>query len=205
MTDEKHPTYHLLLTHEQDFGRIVTGQVLEKPTISFWMILVPILLLPYMYRVKKANQAAEIFTEGYLFTKRLALDAAYTMYTEGHSLDQAMLPAIAAIQRNPEAKEHIREIYRKQASEVELLANHYYRLFTAQGDTFEQLILSAYQTAASYEAFLDELAQAEQAVNEAAMHAVSSNQSDLPEIVRKIENQSINLRQEKASLIFTSM
>jgi hypothetical protein len=115
------------------------------------------------------------------------------------SVPAAALPAEEGDARTPGKAAEIRA---GQLEEIRLFAEHYLKLFRAEGDTYEALVKSAYGNPALYAGFLAELEEAEKEVNRAALHALGGD-ADLAEITSKIERAAKVLRQEEAQAIFS--
>jgi len=94
------------------------------------------------------------------------------------------------------------KIRMKQMNEINLLLDHYLKLFEAEGKNYKSLVKNAYQTEDNYRTFLQQLIAAEKAVNRAALQAVGRSET-ANEIISEMENATERIRTEEAKIIFS--
>lgn len=197
--DTKHES---ILAHERSLAKAVTSAVIESKPLSVWELTIPILFITNFFRLKRSR---EIFTLNLLFTKKLALEAAYDMVKRGHSKDEAM-SRIKDKTRNVLASDqkgiYSQKIRQRQLKEMELLIDHYRTLLEAEGKDYTSMMKNAYRTRENYDKFLGKLKGAEIEVNRAAKQTVKiSTASDL---VSKMEKAAERIRMARAEKIFES-
>lgn len=200
VTDEK---YHNIFAYEKKIAQIITAQVVEKPELSAWMILIPIVFIPYLQRYQKYKELSQIFSTEYLFTKKIALEAAYKIYKQEISPAQGLTWIAKAVQKNPDAAEAVWNIYEKQIKEVELLCAHYTALFASGEDSYRQMVVGHYQTRDLYLGFVEQLARAEKEVSGAAAATFQDGAREVPDIMEKMEKHLLELRREEAKEFFS--
>ncbi|MBU4532749.1 MAG: NF038143 family protein [Eubacteriales bacterium] len=195
--------YALILAHEQQLANRVASIVMEKPQISVWMFLFPFVLIPFMQRLQQYQGSLGLFSQGYLFTKTLAMDTARKVSAEGRSREEAIADAAVLINRAAHApqqasdsgysdyKQRVRD---KQIAEIELLTEHYASLLNATGSTYPALVTNAYRSAENYNRFLTRLHEAEAQVNQASIRAYSAEVENLPNIIAKTEKALTTIR-----------
>ncbi|MBE0465734.1 MAG: NF038143 family protein [Candidatus Desulforudis sp.] len=191
--------YELVLAREEQFARIVATRVVDRPELSVWMILIPLVFLHYMYRHQKFQAAVEIFSEELMFTKKTALEAAFEIKKSGVSKAEALAGCFAAQQHEFSTKAD--EVRRRQLEEIDLLTDHYTRLFAAEGDSYQSLLMDAYPTRSRYTEFLMQLQQVEKEVNRAAISAFGQAEG-FPEIMSRMEAVTEAIRLEETKKIF---
>jgi hypothetical protein len=191
--------YRLILDREERFARAVAVRVVEKPQLSVWMLLIPIIFLHFMHRMQTFKAGVETCSREFLYTRKRALDLAFDAVQRG--LPSVPAAAIPAEEGDGQASGKVAGIRAGQLAEIRIFAEHYLRLFRTEGDTYEALVKSAYGSPAVYARFLGELEQAEKEVNRAALHALGSEQH-LADITSKIESAAKTLRREEAQAIF---
>lgn len=175
-------------------------RVVEKPQLSIWMLLIPIIFLHFMHRMQTFKAGIEACSREFLFTKQRALDLALaTVRRDVEGVDATAMPAEESAAEGPDKASEIRE---RQREEIRLFAEHYVKLFRAGGDTYEALVKNAYANRALYSGFLNELERAEKEVNRAALHALGGDEH-LAEITSKIETAAKILREQEARAIFS--
>lgn len=197
--DTKHES---ILAYERSLAKAVASAVIESKPLSVWEITIPILFVANFFRFKRSR---EVFTLNFLFTKKLALEAAFEMIKKGHSKDEAM-SRIKDKTRNILGSDqkgvYSQKIRHKQLNEMELLIDHYRRLLDADGKDFTSMMKNAYRTRESYDKFLDRLKGAEIEVNRAAKQTVKI--STASELVSKMEKAAEKIRLARAEKIFGS-
>jgi len=195
--DTKHEN---ILAHERSLAKVVASAVIESKPLSVWEITIPILFIANFFRFKRSR---EIFTLNFLFTKKLALEAAFYMLKKGHNKEEAMArirDKTRDILASDQKGVYSQKIRQKQLKEMELLIDHYRRLLEADGKDYTSMMKNAYQTRENYNKFLDILEGAEIEVNRAAKQIVKiATASDL---VSKMEKAAERIRMARAEKIF---
>lgn len=192
--------YEIVLSREQQFAKTVAFKVLDKPELSAWMFLIPFICIQYIHSYQKFQAGAKMFAREFMFTKKAALDAAFDMNKNGVPKAKA-LSAHFSDQEDGYAKQ-AEKMRRKQLGEVGLLIDHYVKLLSAKGDSYQSLLKNAYQTRANYTRFLDLLQQAEKEVSLSAKRAFSQAE-DFSQIISKMEITTNALRMGEMNTIFS--
>lgn len=195
--DTKHES---ILAHERSLAKAVTSAVIESKPLSVWEITIPILFITNFFRFKRSR---EIFTLNLLFTKKLALEAAFDMIKKGRGKEESMA-WIKDKTRNILASDqkgiYSQKIRQKQLKEMELLLDHYRKLLEAEGKDYAAMTKNAYHTHESYTAFLGRLKRAEIEVNRVAQQTVKV--STAHDLVNKMEKAAERVRMARAEKIF---
>ncbi|MDA8097209.1 MAG: NF038143 family protein [Clostridia bacterium] len=203
--------YNLILSHEQQFAKNVATIVMEKPEISVWMFLFPFVLIPFMQRYQQFQESVNLFSQGYLFTKKLTLDAALRVSTEGRSKEEALADAAVLVNRGGGApgqdtesgfSDHRQKVRDRQIAEIALLADHYHALLGSTGNSYSSLVAGAYKFRENYTKFLIQLEEAEKRVNQASLRAYGNEVENLPDIIFKMERALAALRANETQKIF---
>jgi hypothetical protein len=192
--------YKSILSRERSLAKAVASAVIDTPSISVWEIMIPILFLFNFLRFKRAR---ETFSLNFLFTKRLALDAALEMVGKGKTKEEAKFQIRAKTGNILAADKkgiYSSKIRQRQMNEIELLMDHYCRMLKAEGKDYLAMVKNAYQNSGEYAAFLKELERAEKAVNQAAMQVVRTHSAE--EIVSRMEEVPEKIRMAEIENIF---
>lgn len=190
LLDEKHA---IILEHERRFADLLALQVLEKPKLSVWMILIPIIFVHYFYRMQKFNSGRNAFADNYLTVRKRALDGARaTLQTEAPP-DVHALSGIAHLPQPVQAP-HVKLL--------DLLISHYIDLMRSEGGTIESLIRSAYKTRANYLLFVNQLNQAEKTLNSALQPHLAESLERVDDIIAAMEQHSARLRRIHVDTVF---
>jgi len=205
--------HRLILKQEETYALRLAWCVLDKPQLSVWMILIPILLVQYFSRSKQHRAALLSFSEKVLQTKKQALDLAREELERSRAPEELEMgwaeddpraprppPEPEPSRAGPQAP-GLATLEEAHRAEVELLKGHYRRLLTQRGATHVELIRGAYPTAGEYRDFLERLARAEAGVHRAVL-AVRTGDEDSREVVSRMQGCARRLRDVEAALIF---
>ena len=194
--------YDIIRSQERQLAKAVARRVVKMPDVTIWAFMMPFVFVFIFIRYKRAN---ETFVLNFLFTKKLALDAARDIIKEGQSR-QGVLAGIDDKTRDILTSDKMgiysEKIRRQQMNEINLLLDHYLKLLDAQGNNYQSLVKNAYQARDNYEAFLHELTLMEKAVNRAAIQTVGATET-AHELVSGMEKAAEIVRTEQAEKIFS--
>jgi hypothetical protein len=192
--------YQSILAQERSLADAIASAVIEVKPVSAWEILIPILFLLRLFQTKRSK---ETFALNFLFTKKLALEAAFTMVDKGRSREEAreqVKEKTGNILSGDKAGLYSSKIRQKQLKEMDLLIDHYTRLLEAEGKNFPPMVRNAYRTREGYAAFLRELEEAEKEVYQAATQTVKT--SSAREIASKMEEATARIRRAELDRLF---
>jgi hypothetical protein len=182
-----------ILAQERRLAGFVAGRVIEKPELSIWMILIPIIFLHFFYRLNKVANGRKGFVHNFMITRQRALDAAL----EGLETGQVPNPnELCRMSSSPEAT------YGVYAAWLKVLLDHYGKLLQAEGNSADELIRSVYKTRANYLLFLHQLHRAEKQFDAALTPHLDASLRDVTTIIETMERQSDAYRREEADKIF---
>jgi len=196
--DTKHKIIH---SQERRLAKAVARSIVKMPDITIWAFMIPFIFIFNFLRYKRVS---ETFVLNFLFTKKLALDAALDIMKNDQSRQDVLARIedrtsdILAADRGGVYSDKIR---RQQMNEINLLLDHYLKLLDAQGNNYQSLVKDAYQTQDNYTAFLRELTLAEKAVNRVAIQTVGRTEA-ASELVSGMEKAAEGIRIEEAEKIF---
>jgi hypothetical protein len=160
--------YKIILEHERSMARAVAGSLIQPKPISVWEVMIPVI---FILNFAKTKQSREVFIQNHLFTKNMALKAAFDMFKKELNKQAVMESIESQTQKTlssvPDSI-YSDEIRREQIKEIELLIDHYGKLFKADGENYAGLVVSAYQIRENYAAFFKQLKAAENDVMMAA-------------------------------------
>lgn len=181
----------LILQRELAFADAIGRVVLEKPRVSFWMVLIPILFVYFIYRMQAYKGARTKFNDEFMVTRRRAMDAALA------AVESRTSPDIAGVVRASTLPEVLHAPY---AAWVSALVDHYTVLLAAEGDSFEGLVRATYRNRGDYLFALNGLTTVERDFYAALKpHLDTEGATD---IIATLEAQSQQQRREIAEQIF---
>lgn len=183
----------LILDSEKQFCHQVSAEILDKPRLGVWMILIPVFCVFYFYQLKRYSEGRREFAANFLITRERALNSVYAAMLEGTEVE------IEEIVEAGDIPEHTQEEYRNW---LNTLADHYLSLIRGKGTRFEELIKSAYSSKKQYIQFTLKLNRVEREFNARLQPHLDLDNSEVKEIVSKIENTTAKLRRQQAKEIF---
>jgi hypothetical protein len=192
--------YENILSRERSLAKTVANAVIGQNQVAVWDVLIPIVFLFNFLRFKRAR---EVFALNFLFTKKLALQAAFDMRKKGQSKEEALTQVkskTSHILASDKQGVYSIKIRQKQMKEIELLLDHYHRLLTAEGKDYGSMVKNTYRIREDYVTFLKQLELAEKEVNRAATQTLGT--SSAPDIVSKMEEATDRRRTAEAERIF---
>jgi hypothetical protein len=182
----------LILQRELAFANAVGAAVFEKPKVSFWMVLVPLLFLYFIYRMQRYKSGRMKFDEEFMTTRRRAMNLAF------EAVETGTRPDIDRIARESGLTEALEKPY---ASWLKVLVDFYMDLLAANGDSFESLVRSAYRNRTNYLLTLNRLSTVEREFYAAVKPQLAATEGAAA-VIATIETQSQQLRRDLAENIF---
>jgi len=182
----------LILQRELLFANAIGAAVFEKPKVSFWMVLIPILFLYFVYRMQRFKSGRMKFDHEFMTTRRKALVLAV------EALETGVKPNIDRIARESGITDALEKHY---ASWLRTLVDYYDDLLAAEGDTFEALVRSAYHNRTNYLLTLNRLNTVEKEFYSALKPQLAATEG-APAVIAAIEEHSRRLRRDLAEQIF---
>ena len=180
----------------------VALQTIKPKPLSVWEVLIPIVfILGYM----RSKEQREIFSQNLMFTKKLALEAAFEMLKKYRSKKMVMRRVASeteSLLSTIPSGVYSDAIRQEQIGEVDLLIDHYCKLMRADGDDYAALVVNAYRTKTDYSDFQDKLALAERMVTQAA-RATLGHQTD-NKMATRIETAIQKIRRQEVETIYST-
>jgi hypothetical protein len=162
--------------------------------------MIPIVfILGYM----RASRQRELFVQNFIFTKKLALQAAED-FSSGELSEQQALDSVEKKTKELldklEPTLYSEAIQQAQLAEIRLLMQHYLSLFKSSGTSFADRIRSVYPSRQDYLAFIQKLRQAEKDVASAAVETVGDRADR--DMVARIDDHTNRLRIKEADRLY---
>ena len=185
----------MVLLHERRFAEALAARVIDRPTVSVWMILIPILFVYHLYRHTRYVEGRKQFVEHYLKTRTSAVKEAAAALADRRTPETHRLAAENGLPA---------DLQTLLAEVLEVLVEHYQALLQATGDDLDALIRSAYGSGTAYLLAMNRLNAAERRLYDALgprLHG-QPQQDEVGSMVASIEAESERLRREEAARIF---
>lgn len=201
MSSNLRKKYNSIYEYERFIGNSVALRVIQAKPIGVWEFLIPVVFILHFMRNK---QSREVFIQNYMFTKLEALDAAFKMLKRGLSREDAlsaMKEKTRALLTAPQTREIYSETIRlQQMNEIDMLFDHYRKLFGVEGQDYDTLVRNAYGSRTDYLAFHQQLTSAEKKVSDAARQTLGPKAD--ADALAKIEKTTEAVRQARIDKIF---
>ncbi|MFP4532005.1 MAG: NF038143 family protein [Desulfobacterales bacterium] len=202
MTDRDHPApYDLIRDYEEQFVYELARGVVDKPEISVWMILIPILFVHHMYLMNKYKNGVHSFARGIMEPKLKALDKALKERESGTECRE--LPPDAYFPELAGREDLDRILLSRQVRVINLLKANYRRLMDAGGSSYGRLLRRAYPEQQQYKTFISGLTKAERDLNQYLTENFHTSEASLA-IVRRMEEQCRLLRKKEFAFFYNS-
>jgi hypothetical protein len=184
---------NLIEERERQFAYLLASRVIQKPRLSVWMILVPIIFIYYFYRLNQYKAGRHEFVTNYMISRKRALEAACRSLETGTAADldalsgQANLPA---------------EVLPQYRSFLGAFNEYYLDLLQAEGASFDALVRSAFKSKTDFLIRLNRFNQTEKELNTALKPHMADTTEGFSEVVSVMEQSSAELRRNAADQIF---
>ena len=182
----------LILARELAFANAIGAAVFEKPKVSYWMVLIPLLFLYFIYRMQKYKSGRMKFDEDFMVTRRRALELAVESIEGDHRIDL-----------HQEVRQYglSEELEKPYVSWLNALVDHYRDLLMVEGGDYDTLVREAYHTLTNYLLLLNRLNTVEKEFY-AAIKPTLAAAEGAAEIITTIEKESQQLRRDLAEQAF---
>lgn len=188
----------IIREHEFDFARRLAKGVLQRPKISVWLILVPLLFIYYVRRIKIYKADLQRVCDGVVHTKNFALDAA-AAEVQGEAVPDYRKQFLG---KHPNPTRKVEEVFSLQAAEIDLLMAHYRRLLAESAGDYSGLVRGAYKAKRSYREFLEMRGRAEEKLGTAVLEAFQSGE-EARAVHHRMVKQARELREEELLAVFS--
>jgi len=150
--------YDVIYSHEEQFAYRLGKEIIKKPEISVWMILLPVLFVHYMYKVNQYKAGIKSFAQGILDPRKKALGKAYNDVSAGKKTAHEVKDYFPDVDLGVEKQTKLAE---KQVAVIRVMEKHYFNLLKNPGQNFEELFRKAYPTQGDYRLYLNRMQKPE--------------------------------------------
>ncbi len=184
----------LILDEEHLFCRRLSAAVIEKPTLSIWMILIPVFFVFYFWHYSRYTNARKEFSQNYLITRQRALDASFTALMRNQVIELAPLLEAEDVPLSSRPAYHDWLI---------VLTDHYLLLLQCKADSFQNMIREVYQSRKAYHSFQRRLTIVETGFTASIEPSVEEDDSEVKIIIEKIKTETQRLRQQELQEVYS--
>ncbi len=150
--------YDVIYSYEEQFAYRLGKEIIQKPEISVWMILLPVLFVHHMYKVNLYKAGIKSFAQGILDPREKALSKAYNDVSAGKETAYEVKDYFPDIDLGAEKQTKLAE---KQVAVIRGMEKHYFNLLKSPGQNFEELFRKAYPTQGDYRLYLNRMEKPE--------------------------------------------
>lgn len=190
--------YDIILTHEQQFAYRLAKDVVKKPEVSVWMILLPVLFVHHMMKMSQYKEGIHTFANNILGTKTKALDKVLRDVETGSIQDYGPAEYFPDV---PLESETERALAVKQIAVLKLMEKHYRTLLEQSGNALEDLVRGAYGSSGAYRFYLNKLAEAEDEINRHLRENFHTSEES-GSVMSRIEERIAAMREEEMRFFF---
>lgn len=198
MTQHLDEKYKRIYAHEENFAYTLAKNIVKKPDISVWMILLPVLFVHHIYRVNQYKAGVKSFAEGILLSKKKALDKTYKEISYGKQLSYGIKDYFPDVDLTAEQD---KKLAQKQLAVLHILEAHYSALMHAEGESLPAMLRNTYGDANEYRDYFNRLTAAEKEINRHLREHVHTSEA-AGGIIKAIEQHSERLREEETAFFF---
>ena len=184
----------LILAHERQFAGRVAGEVVDKPVLAMWMILIPVFFVFYFFQLKRYKNGLKEFSRNFLITRERALDHVCEASGQNSTVDMDELVA------QSDSPEQVRHEYRLW---IEALVDHYRTLIQAPGSSYEELVRNGFNDEPSYQSSLDRLNRTERDLSHALTPHLPGDEQTIEAVIKSMQASVQMLRQSQCEEIFS--
>ncbi len=186
---------NLIINQENKIAQKIASQVIDKPKLSVWMILIPIIFVYYFIQLSQYDKGKKKYAENYMVAFRRALEAAYFL---AETDAKPKYDELAEKYNIPKAAKQ------QQIELFKILTDHYLTLLQAKGEDVLSLIKSGYGSKKNILDFFNRLSHAERKLNLALKDHLEQSDEVIDQVISKIDSCSKQTRFEFADTIFAS-
>ena len=192
--------YESILSQERSLAKAVAYTLVQAKPMSVWEVTIPVVFILNYLNLKKTR---ELSAQNFLFTKKLALEAALDMTKNDKKRNDVLCRLegkTKSVLAGHDKGIYSEDIRQRQVQEIDFLIDHYCKLLRAEGQDHHSLVRQAYENKSSYIDFLKGLQELEREVSLAAQQTFGTEKA--AEVVARMEEITEKVRMAEAEKIF---
>jgi len=186
--------YDMIIAAEEQFSREVTFGVLYQRQLSVWHYIIPgMFIIDFLRR----STAIRRYTETFMFPRKLALQAAHDLMSgyENTSIDMNIDTEIKTWLNSHDLFSP--ELSRAQKTAVEVLCEHYSKLLSVDGGSYDDLIEAAYTSRHDFQEHINQISAAEKEVDRAILTLLGDNQK----LIEKMQLEAQQVAERRTRIL----
>ena len=185
--------YDLIVAHEERFAYRLGKEIIKKPEVSVWMILIPLLFLHHIYRINQYKTGIRTFAQKIMIPNKTALDKAYDETSAGRKIPYQVRDYFPRLELNSKKDKILAE---KQVRVIQVMEAHYSALLKTSGRSFEEIFKNVYRSRSRYQNYLSNLEKNEKALNEFIKNNMQTS-VESKQVIKEMEKSCMRLREEE--------
>jgi hypothetical protein len=185
--------YELIFANEKQLAKNVAADVIDKPQLELWMILIPVFFVFYFFHLKRYKNGLKEFIRNFLITRKRVLDATCEATQAGKDVVVAELVDVS------DAPGETKKEYQAW---VTALKDFFRLLLQAQGNSYAELVKSTYKNRTDFLLTLHKLNTAERTFNKALTPFLPDDEGNIANVVKTMEASVEKFRRDQANEIF---
>ena len=180
--------YRMILEAEESLARAVALGVIVKKPLTAWHFVIPGM---FIFDFLRRNTETQRYGELFLFPRKSALHGTLDVL-EGEDRKQ-VLSRVEEQMRQwlISLKLYSERLLSGHMEQINLLIDHYITLFQAEGNSYPELVRSAYKTQDRFIGYLQRLAATEQEVD----GAIAEIHGGTPEIWQRLRAEQVQVEE----------
>ncbi|MGD2124543.1 MAG: NF038143 family protein [Desulfobacteraceae bacterium] len=190
--------FNRILSAEEIFARQVALGVITTRPLTVWHYMIPFM---FIFDFLRRSSIIRQYTKHFMFPRKVAMESAQEI-RDGEPREKALLEAEKEIKAWLNSLNLYSEaLHLSQVEVVKLLIDHYDKLLSAQGETYDDLVRNVYFNRYNYETYLSQLTSAEKQVDKAMVESLGETEP-LREKILAEQEQVDKLRKKTVARIF---
>lgn len=193
MTTSIETNRELILGHERKLANLIAREVIDKPQLSLWMIVIPIVFVYYFYGLNRYKSERREFVKHFLYSKELILDQAVDFLENGKKPD---FEELARMEHVPENALEAHKNWTKA------LFDHYLAMLESKGDSYTDLVKARYKNKGSYLLIVNQITSTEKQLYKALRKNLEKTDNSSRDVISKMAKSLEHLRRDEVNYMF---
>ena len=193
MTTSIETNRELIVGHERKLANLIAREVIDKPTLSLWMIVIPIVFVYYFYGLNRYKSGKRGFVKHFLFSKGLILDQAVEF------LENGTKPNFDELASREHVPDNALEAHKNWTKS---LYDHYLAMLESEGDSYADLVKARYKNKGTYLLIVNQITNTEKQLYKALRKNLEKTDSSSRDVISKMAKSLEHLRRDEVNFMF---
>jgi hypothetical protein len=183
-----------ILKNENQLASRIALDIIHKPQLSLWMILIPFVFVYYFYGLHRFANGKKEFVKHFVLTRQLILDAAIAFIETNKTVDYQ------ALARQEKVPPLAIGAYIEWAK---ALCDHYVKLLQVDGKSYQGLVRARYFEQGQFLMIVNQISQLESRFYRALSKELENTVENAGDVIKKMEHSLEHLRRKEAQVVFS--